>query len=57
MKPYPLVMELIAPVLRVGMPRAVGSRVFLRGYIPPRNAGRCRFRRLVPEVFWLKFIA
>jgi len=43
MKPYPLVEELLAPGLRVAMPRAVGSPAFLRRYIPPRGS-----RRTVP---------
>ena len=40
MKPYPLVAELLAPVLRVAMPRAGGSPAFLRRYIPPRGTRR-----------------
>ena len=43
MKAYPLVEELLAPGLRVAMPRAVGSPAFLRRYIPPRGS-----RRTVP---------
>jgi hypothetical protein len=35
MEPFPLVEELLASVLRVAMPRAVGSPAFLRHYIPP----------------------
>ena len=34
MKPYPRAEELLAPFLRVAMPRAVGSPAFLRRYIP-----------------------
>jgi len=33
MKPYPMVEELLAPVVQVVMPRAVGSPVFLRRHI------------------------
>ncbi len=43
MKPYPQMEELLAPVLRVAMPRTMGSPAFLRPSIPHR--GR---RRIVP---------
>ena len=34
MKPYPLVEELLGPVLRVAVPRALGSAAFLTRYLP-----------------------
>jgi len=48
MKPYPLVEELLAPGLRMAMPRAVGSPAFLRRYIPPR--GRRRTVPMPPQI-------
>ena len=48
MKPDPPVEELLAPVRRVAMPRAVGRPAFLSRAIPPR--GRRRTVPVPPEI-------
>ncbi len=48
MKPYPLVDDLVRPVLRVAMQRAVGSAAFLARYLPAR--GRRRIIPVPPQI-------
>ena len=43
MKPYPIAEEILGPVLRVAMPRTVGSGEFMIRYFPPRGS-----RRIIP---------
>jgi len=54
MKPYPLVDDLLRPLLGVAMPRAVGSPAKLRRYIPHGGEEELflclhRFKQLEPE--------
>jgi len=37
MKPYPVAEDLLGPILRVAMPLALGSALFLMRYLPPRG--------------------
>ena len=43
MKPFPRVGDLLRPVLRVAMPRAMGSAAFLARYLPSRGK-----RKIIP---------
>jgi hypothetical protein len=48
MRTYPVAEHLLGPILRVAMPRAVGSAVLLRGYLPPH--GRPRVLSVPPRI-------